>query len=185
MIRETLRDNSQIRTSNVHRCPIHFTLDCGRRKYFFGWFFWPGINIHIYIQTIFLKRPSLHSREWREWIMKKFFKNSPIIQCRISALHSIQHNQEYSLEWIQTPTSLFHLDCRAHIWTILRIGHWDRDCILWLCSHYREVHLCIERSAESTLRSHTRPELGSLLLFIQRSCDIISDLNDVPIVSIS
>ena len=23
-----------ILTSNVHRCPIHFTLDCGRRKYF-------------------------------------------------------------------------------------------------------------------------------------------------------
>ena len=24
------------KTSNVHRCPIHFTLDCGRRKYFLG-----------------------------------------------------------------------------------------------------------------------------------------------------
>ena len=32
-------------TSNVHRCPIHFTLDFGSRKDFLGSFFWADANI--------------------------------------------------------------------------------------------------------------------------------------------
>ena len=95
-----------------------------------------------------------------------------------------RHYQEYSLQWVLTPTSLFHSSFRAHIWTSLRIGHCGRDCMLRLYSHYREAHLCIESTFESTLISHTRPELWSLLVFFPRSCDIISDLNDVLIVSI-
>ena len=86
---------------------------------------------------------------------------------------------------MQPPTSLFHIRFRAHIWTILRIDHWDRDCIFWVYSHYLEAHSCIESTSDSTLRSHTRPKLGFSLFFFQISCDIISNLNDVPIFAFS
>ena len=37
----------------------------------------------------------------------------------------------------------------------MRIGHWDRDQISWVCSHHRKIHSCIESTSDSTLRSHT------------------------------
>ena len=120
-----------------------------------------------------------------EWILTMFPQNSLIFQCRISALYFIKHDEEYLPEWIQPPTSLLDFRFRALIWTILRIGHWHRDRIYWLYSHHRKAHWCIESPSYSTIKSHTRSKLDSLLLFFQRSCDIISNLNNVPIISFS
>ena len=44
-----------------------------------------------------------------------------------------------------------------------------------------DVNVAHTRRNHPTLRSHTRPKLGSLLLFFQISCDIISDLSNLPI----
>ena len=106
-------------------------------------------------------------------------------QCRISALYFIKHYTEYPLVRRQPLTSLFHFRFRAHFWTILRVGHCDKDCKFSFYSHYRKTHSCIESTFVSTLRSHTRPKLGSLLLFCQISYDIISSLNDVLIFAFS
>ena len=51
----------------------------------------------------------------------------------------------------------------------MRIDHWDRDWAYWGCSHQRKIHSCIESTSDLTLRSHTRPKLDSLLLFLSKT----------------
>ena len=40
---------------------------------------------------------------------------------------------------------------KAHTWTILRIGHWDKFCIFCVYSHFRKAHSCIESTCGSGL----------------------------------
>ena len=67
----------------------------------------------------------------------------------------------------------------------MRIGHWDRDRISWVDCHHGKNHSCIESTSNSILRSHAQPKFESLLLFCQRRCDIISNLNDFHIFCFS
>ena len=51
----------------------------------------------------------------------------------------------------------------------MRIDQWYRDRAYWGCSHHRKIYSCVESTSDPTLRSHTRPKLDSLLLFLSKS----------------
>ena len=108
--------------------------------------------------------------------MKTFSENPFILKSPISKLYFIKHDQESLLKWIQPLTTVLDLCLRTRMWTILRMGYWDKGRICWFCSHHRKIHSCIESTSDSIVRPHTRSKLRLLFLFFQTSCKIIFHL---------
>ena len=83
----------------------------------------------------------------------------------------INSNSSFTSRLLFQSVNMIHIEHR----------HRYRSRMFWVYSHDRKTHWCIESTSDLPLKSHSRLRLDSLLL--QRSCDIVSNLNGVLVPS--